>query len=246
MQMPATDGLSIGPRVARRSILILMALWLSPSLDAAEAEGEAQARTIVLVRHGHYAADPKADPFLGPGLTDLGVAQARLLGARLAGMPKAFDVVMASPMIRAQETARVIVADLGQAPIETVADLAECTPPTRRADVVAGTSAEDLADCARQLNRLFETQFRPAHGQPDRLLMVAHGNVTRYLITKVLGVDSKAWLEMSIGHTSMTTMRIEADGSYRLLGAGDVGHLPPNLQTGTISDPERNLAVPAE
>lgn len=246
MQMQATGELTVRLKVLRLSALVLTTLMLSSSLLAAEGEGEAQARTIVLVRHGHYAADPKADRFLGPGLTDLGVAQARLLGARLAGMPKPFDVVMASPMIRAQETARVIVADLDKAPIEAVADLAECTPPTRRADVVAGTRAEDLADCARQLDRLFEAQFRPAHGQPDRVLMVAHGNVTRYLITKVLGVDSKAWLEMSIGHTSMTTMRIEADGSYRLLGAGDVGHLPPNLQTGTIADPERDLAVPSE
>ena len=209
------------------------------------AAAEPAARTIVLVRHGHYAADPSADPELGPGLTDLGVAQARLLGARLKGLPH-FDQVLASPMTRAQETARVLVADLNEVPIETVADLAECTPPTRRSDITATIDTAELEACAKQLDRVFESRFKPAVGQADRLLLVCHGNVTRYLITRALGVDTKAWLEMSVGHTSMTTIRIEPDGSTRLIAAGDVGHLPPSLQTGTIADSDRNLLVPAK
>lgn len=225
-----------------RSLILLMLsavvapLWASPAAD------DAQTRTIVLVRHGQYADDPAADPVLGPSLTELGVAQARLLQARLSGMP-AFDRVLVSPMTRAQETARVLVSDLPSAPMETIADLAECTPPTRRTQVTATMKAEDLESCAKQLDRLFDAEFRPAVGQPDRLMLVCHGNVTRYLITKALGVDSKAWLEMSLGHTSLSTIRIEADGQYRLIAAGDVGHLPPNFQTGTNADPERSLEL---
>ncbi len=224
-----------------RLALLLLALAAPGQVFAA---AEPAARTIVLVRHGHYAPDPTADPELGPGLTDLGVAQARLLGARLKALPR-FDLVLASPMTRAQETARVLVEDLDQAPIESVADLAECTPPTRRSDITATIDAAELETCANQLDRVFDTRFKPAAGQADRLLMVCHGNVTRYLITRALGVDTMAWLEMSVGHTSMTTIRIEADGSTRLIAAGDVGHLPPSLQTGTIADIERNLLVPA-
>lgn len=202
------------------------------------------ARTIVLVRHGHYAADPKADPKLGPGLTPLGIAQAHLVGARLAGLPYPFDSVLVSPLTRAQQSARVIAEDLPGAKLQTVAGLEECTPPTRHKEITASMRPEDLAACAKQLDQLYTERFVPAQGQEAHELLVCHGNVTRYLITKALGVDTEAWLEMSVGHASITTIRIEADGSARLISAGDVGHLPPNMHTGASGDPERTLSAP--
>lgn len=221
--------------------LLLVSLLLSPWVTAAEPT--AATRTIVLVRHGHYAADPAADPKLGPGLTDLGIAQAHLVGARLAGLPDAFDSVLVSPLARAQQTAKVIAGDLDDAALQTVAELEECTPPTRRKEITATMKPEDLVACAAQLDRLFDQRFKPAQGASAQELLVCHGNVIRYLITKSLGVDTEAWLEMSVGHVSMTTIRIEADGSIKLIAAGDVGHVPPNLRTGATGDPERTLTV---
>jgi serine/threonine-protein phosphatase PGAM5 len=227
-----------------RALLFLVSLLLAnPCIHAADAKPAAATRTIVLVRHGHYAPDPAADAALGPALTPLGIAQAQLVGARLAGLPGKFDAVYASPMTRAQQTAKVIVADLDDAAIETLADLAECTPPTRRKEITAAMKPEELADCARQFDRLFAGQFKPASGAPKQELMVCHGNVIRYLITKALGVDTEAWLEMSVGHVSMTTILVEADGRFKLIAAGDVGHVPPNLRTGATGDPERALTV---
>jgi serine/threonine-protein phosphatase PGAM5 len=226
-----------------RPLLISWMLLVGSPLAAVQVEPDAAARTIVLVRHGHYAPDPSADAELGPALTDLGIAQARLVGARLAGLPEDFDAVLASPMTRAQQTAKVIVSDLDDAGIETVADLAECTPPTRRKEITADMKPEELAECASQFDRLFAARFKPAQGEARQELMVCHGNVIRYLITRALDVDTEAWLEMSVGHVSMTTIRIEADGSMKLIAAGDVGHLPPNLRTGATGDPERALTV---
>jgi serine/threonine-protein phosphatase PGAM5 len=230
--------------MARPLLFVVLLLLVCPSISATEVEPAAATRTIVLVRHGHYAPDPAADARLGPALTDLGVAQAHLVGARLAGLPEKFDSVYASPMTRAQETAKVIIGDLDNAPIETVADLAECTPPTRRKEITAAMKPEELTDCAQQFDRLFAEHFTPAPDAPRQELMVCHGNVIRYLITKSLGVDTEAWLEMSLGHVSMTTIRIEADGRMKLIAAGDVGHVPPNLRTGATGDPERALAAP--
>lgn len=224
-------------------LMLALALVLSDSSPAAEAAA-ASTRTIVLVRHGHYAPDPAADAKLGPALTDLGIAQAHLVGARLAGLPEKFDMVYASPMTRAQQTAKVIVGDLDNAAIETVADLAECTPPTRRKDITATMKPEELSECASQLDRLFAARFKPASGAPVQELLVCHGNVIRYLITKALAVDTEAWLEMSVGHVSMTTIRVEADGSTKVIAIGDVGHVPPNLRTGATGDPERALTLP--
>lgn len=226
--------------------LIGVLLLLSAGLvQAADKPAPAPVvHTIVLVRHGHYVADPAADPKLGPGLSPLGVAQAHLAGARLARGPLPFDKLYVSPMQRARDTAAAIGEDFPGRQFTVVDDLEECTPPTRRADIMAKEKPEDLAACQAQLDRIFATYFRAAQGKSQTDLFVCHGNVIRYLITRALGVDSQAWLEMSVGHASITTIRIKADGSMQVIAAGDVGHLPPNMLTGTSADPDRSLAVP--
>ena len=221
-----------------------VALAAALVLASAATLAAAAPRTLVLVRHGHYDADSKADPRWGPGLTPLGVAQARLTGARLAGLPFRFDAVLASPLTRARETAQVIASDLPGAKVEIVSELEECTPPTWRTAQVADEKPEEMAACAATLDKLFTERFVPSPDAERRDLLVAHGNVIRYLVTKALRVDTKAWLEMSIGHASLTTIRVEADGTLKVIAVGDVGHLPPNLQTGATGMPARDLAVP--
>lgn len=215
------------------------ALFAAP--DALTAAG---VRTLYLVRHGAYdEADPR-DEAVGRGLVPIGVAQAKALAARLRALPFGFDEIYASPLTRARETAAVIAADLDGAAVEILADLAECTPPTRRRDIMDRERPEDLAACTAQLERLAARLLTPsAHGDRHELV-VCHGNVTRWLVTRALGVDPAAWLGMSIGHASLTVIRIDAEGDPRLLAVGDVGHLPHNLQTGRLDDPDRSLEVP--
>ena len=236
----------------RRALFIAMA-WSAFGVGLAAAVAPATAppgpavppaaRTLYLVRHGAYDPKAAASDDLGPGLTPLGVAQVRLLGARLAPLPGRWDALLASPLRRAQETARVLAKDLNLT-IETVSELAECTPESRRPDINGAEKPEAMAACAAGLDKLFAARFKPADGAERRELLVCHGNVIRYLVTRALGVDSKAWLEMSIGHASVTVIRVEANGGVRVLSVGDVGHLPFNLQTGSVADPSRDLAVP--
>lgn len=227
-------------------IVLLIAVATATGTVAAEAPPvlPKAAIEIVLVRHGHYVADPAADEKLGPGLSPIGIAQARLAGARLHALPSRFDALYVSPMQRARDTAATIGADLPGQAFSVLADLEECTPPTRRAEVMAKEKPESLAACKAQLDRIFETRFRPAAGSPRTELMVCHGNVIRYLVTRALGVDTAAWLEMSVGHASLTRIRVEADGRFKVIAVGDVGHLPPNLLTGATGNPDRSLAVP--
>jgi serine/threonine-protein phosphatase PGAM5 len=221
---------------------LLLFLPLAP-VHAAEPPSPA-ARTIVLVRHGNYVNDPAADPRLGPHLSPIGVAQAHLVGARLAGLPTRFGALYASPLQRARDTAAVIAGDFPGRHFEVVDDLAECTPPTRRTEVTSHEKPEDMAGCQAQLDRVFARFFHPAAGHEETDLLVCHGNVIRYLVARALGVDTKAWLEMSPGHASITRIRIEADGRFKVIAVGDVGHLPPNLLTGATGDADRSLAVP--
>ncbi|MBS0555904.1 MAG: histidine phosphatase family protein [Proteobacteria bacterium] len=225
-------------------LLMVMCSCLIASAYADEPQAPA-ARTIILVRHGNYVEDASADAKLGPHLSPIGVAQAYLAGARLAGLPGHFDALLVSPMNRARDTAAAIAGSFPGRQFKVVDDLAECTPPTRRVEITAHEKPSDMAACAVRLDRVFATWFRPATGQEQIDLMVCHGNVIRYLVTRALGVDTKAWLEMSVGNASITRIRVERDGRFKVLSVGDVGHLPPNLRTGATGDADRSLAIPA-
>src|SRR3569623_585918 len=84
-----------------------IALLLGAALPASAADPPAM-HTIILVRHGQYDAVPGGDERTGMGLSALGVAQARLAGARLAAWPQRIDGLYASPLRRARETAATI------------------------------------------------------------------------------------------------------------------------------------------
>lgn len=229
-------------KAMRNRVLALLFIFTAFTAIAAEPEAQPAPRTIVLVRHGDYVADPQ-DSVPGPGLSPLGMAQAKLASARLAAMPDRFDVLYASPLTRAAETAALIASDL-EMRVATVSQLAECTPRTRRKEIIEKDRPEDLAACATRLDALFRERFVPARGTPRREIMVAHGNVIRYLVTRSLGVDTEAWLGMSVAHTSITTVLVEADGRFKVLSVGDIGHIPPNLQTGATGMTGKALTVP--
>ncbi len=237
-------------RGTRRSLLLtVFALWLAALGLAADLSAQAAVpsvappagvRTLYLVRHGAYDIDDPRDEAVGRSLLPIGVAQARLTGDRLRGLPFTFDAIVASPLTRARETAEVIATQLGGRALTIDPDLAECTPPTRRADIMAKEKPEELAACSAQLERVAARLLVPVSsgGGDRRELVVAHGNVIRWLVTRALAVDSEAWLGMSIGHASITVLSIDGKGMVRVLAVGDVGHLSPGLQTGAFGNRE--------
>jgi serine/threonine-protein phosphatase PGAM5 len=199
-------------------------------------------RTLYLVRHGAYVPDRNADPKFGPGLTPLGVAQARLIAARLSGSGVAFDSMTSSTLLRARETAAVMHETLTSVPLAQSPLISECTPPVLEA--TEGEAASERAECARQLDQAFAGFFTTVKGAKRNDILVAHGNVIRYLVVKALKVDPRAWLGMSVAHASLTVIQVQPDGSMKVLGVGDSGHIPsPLLSWGDQND--RQLVVPA-
>ena len=200
-------------------------------------------RTLYLVRHGAYDTRKKETQESVQSLTMLGLAQARLVADRLHGLPVAFSSFTASPVTRARQTAEIVHQSLPQLELQFEPLLAECTPPTWREDIMKGEKAESLAAAEQQLNAAFAKYFVPAEGGDRQDLMVCHANVIRYFVVKALGVDPRAWLGFSVPHCSITIIRVKADGTFRVFAVGDVGHIPPNLQSG-IGQPDPDLVLP--
>jgi serine/threonine-protein phosphatase PGAM5 len=109
---------------------------------------------------------------------------------------------------------------------------------------MAGEAKADLKACTKQLDEAFELYFAPSPDADRHDVIVCHGNVIRYFVTKVLGVDTDAWLGMSIGNCSLTVVTVNANGSMKLLSFSDVGHLTPNMTTRTSPGIPIDLEVP--
>lgn len=222
-------------KITTITLTLLLLICAVPSLAENEGDG---VRTIYLVRHGFYDIKDDADPDVGKALVPLGVAQARLVGARLRGLPVDIDAIYTSTMTRARQTARVINEEFPHLDLQKTRILRECTPTTRREDIMARLEPGEAAECEVQLEQAFKEFFIPSPNEDRHEILVCHGNVIRYLVTRVQGVDPHSWLMMSLGNCSMTVIRIKADGSFKILAVGDVGHLPPNMQTGLYNDAE--------
>jgi len=223
--------------------LSLVSISCSAGEEPVKTDG---VRTVYLIRHGEYDHEDERDPDIGKALVPLGVAQARIVGARLRGFPVEMTSLYSSTMTRARQTALVIGEEFPELELQTSRLIRECTPPTWREDVMADETEADLEACTEQLEEAFPLYFAPSPDADRHDIVVCHGNVIRYFVTKVLKVDSMAWLGMSIGNCSLTVVTVNADGSMKLLSYGDVGHLPPNLTTRTAPGQPIELAVPGE
>ncbi len=74
------------------------------------------ANLLVLVRHGQSEWNEK-NLFTGwrdPGLTEQGKAEAKEAGEAMKAAGLSFDVAFTSDLSRAQETNRIMLAELGQ------------------------------------------------------------------------------------------------------------------------------------
>ncbi len=185
-------------------------------------------RTIFLVRHGEYDLRDPRSPYIGRGLVPLGIAQARLVAARLRAYPFRFDSLYSSTMTRAYETALVINQYLPYLRLKRSPLISECTPPSRHLRRLDPIRAEQ---CRQRLEAAFKKLFVPSPAGDRHDIIVCHGNVIRYFVTRVLGVDPSSWINMSIYNCSLTVVRIYPNRRMKLVSYNDIGHIPPNMQT---------------
>jgi serine/threonine-protein phosphatase PGAM5 len=229
------------------NVLILISFFfLSSSFCQNFDSNKKGTRTIYLIRHGDYNQTDEQDEFIGNELTPLGISQARLLAARLKAMPVEFSSLTSSTMTRARQTAMILNQEFPEFDLKQNELICECTPPSWRKDVMAGVDTTEKEKCVENLEKAFKEFFVPSPDENDRNdIVVCHGNVIRYFVTKVLKVDPMSWLQMSITNCSLTIIRIMPDGIMKLDTFSDYGHIPENMRTFTGGENEsKELVIP--
>jgi len=229
--------------------LILLLLVFSTDCFSQNTDADAKGiRTVYLIRHGEYDQADTSDSDIGKKLTPLGIAQARLVSARLKEMPVEFTSLTSSTMTRARETAMVINEEFPMLALIQDSLICECTPPSWRKELMAGVDTTEREICIANIELAFNKYFIPSTDEDARHdLIICHGNVIRYFVTKVLNVNALSWLEMSITNCSLTIIRILPDGRKKLDTFSDYGHIPENMRTFTGGENEmKKLVVPKD
>ena len=234
-----------------KSLLILFLLAINlPGINYSQSINveEKGIRTIYLIRHGQYDQSDERDEYTGKGLVPLGIAQTRLLAARLKAMSIEFNSLTSSTMTRAKQTAMIINQEFPELELKQSELICECTPPTWRKDIMVDTDTLELSECIENLEKAFQRFFISSPDEKDRNdIIVCHGNVIRYFVTKVLKVDTMAWLQMSISNCSLTIFRILPDGTMKLDAFSDYGHIPDNMRTFTGgNNKSKKLLLPGD
>ena len=224
-------------KITRTIVFIILFFTAFAFINSTQLKAQEKSkgvRTIYLIRHGEYSSPYNNAPDAELVLTPLGIAQARLVSARLKTMNINFNSLISSTMTRAKQTTVVISQDFPELKPELSDLVRECTPPSWRKDIMAGVDTTEREECAKNLDWAFQKYFIPSPDDKDRNdIIVGHGNGIRYFVTEVLKVDTNAWLQMSISNCSLTIVRILPDGTMKLDSFSDYGHIPENMRTFT-------------
>ncbi|GAB4516094.1 MAG: hypothetical protein OHK0046_20760 [Anaerolineae bacterium] len=164
----------------------------------------------------------------------------------MALKPYVFDTIYHSTMNRAVQTARIIAQALPEADLHPTPLLRECVPslPVRLAQAYAVSKGRpqptvvNTQRCLQRLESAFDEHFLPAIPDEDlsaptvaRDLLVCHGNIIRYFVTRVLQADPALWVNMAVHNCGITIVHIQESGQMTLISHNDTGHLPDTLRT---------------
>ena len=183
-------------------------------------------RLLVLVRHGQSEWNLK-NLFTGwrdVDLTEAGIAEARSAGRKLKGLGLSFDVAYTSALVRAQNTLKLALEELGQTGLEERRDQAlnerdygdlsglnkddarekwgeEQVHVWRRSYDVNPPGGESLRDTGARVWPYYMTRILPVVMRGRRVLVSAHGNSLRALVMVLdrLTPDAVTKLELATG-----------------------------------------------
>jgi broad specificity phosphatase PhoE len=188
-------------------------------------------RYLYLVRHGQYDSSQPAPDHLEGGLTKLGHKQAEKTAKYLAHLP--ISALHISSLRRTSETAQPFLALFPDLKPNYTKRLWECVPycsPEMR-PLFAEIPDSQLAVEQAQAQQAYEYYLKPTRGKDRHEIIVAHGNIIRYFVARVLGAHPSIWLNMESRNCGITRMAIDHHGYASLISYNELGHLPATWHT---------------
>lgn len=197
-------------------------------------------RELILVRHGETDANQEKR-FQGHQdvpLNDAGIGQAARLARRMTW--ETVDAVYSSDLIRARQTAEVIATALGL-PTRLLPELREIDVGRavgwtreelrRRHPELFGEAwaqapfpgGESYEQMAGRLERAVQRMEADRPG--DKVLAVTHGGAIRSLLSRLTGIPLHTLVGVVVANTSLTRLRRDRSGAWRLHVLNDAAHL---------------------
>ena len=193
--------------------------------------------TLILVRHGQSEWNLK-NLFTGwknPGLTDLGIEEAKKAGQALKARGTVPDAYFTSALSRAQRTLDLMLEEMGITDLTIVrshklnerdyGDLSglnkddarekwgeEQVHIWRRSYDVPPPGGESLKDTAARVLPYYEAEIAPLLKAGKTVLVTAHGNSLRALVMKLEGLDEDAILKREIATGAPIVYGIDESG----------------------------------
>ena len=176
---------------------------------------------LVLIRHGEsqWNLENRFTGWVDVPLTPKGEEEARAAGQKLKTFQ--FDCAFTSVLIRAQNTLRIVLEEIGQTGIPIKEDKAlnermygelqglnkaetaknfgdEQVKIWRRSFDVPPPGGESLKDTAARVLPYYESRILPELLANKKVLVVAHGNSLRSLVMRLEDLSREAVLELNI------------------------------------------------
>lgn len=176
---------------------------------------------LVLLRHGEsqWNLENRFTGWVDVPLSPKGEEEAREAGQKLQAFR--FDCAFTSVLMRAQNTLRIVLEEIGQTGIPIKEDKAlnermygelqglnkaetakkfgdEQVKIWRRSFDVPPPGGESLKDTAERVLPYYESQIRPELLANKTVLVVAHGNSLRSLVMRLEDLSREAVLELNI------------------------------------------------
>jgi probable phosphoglycerate mutase len=201
--------------------------------------------TLLLARHGATAFSVEKR-FSGIGgidmpLNDLGNAQAEALAREIAERGGA-DVIVASPLLRTQQTAAYVSEAIG-VPVELDEGFAECAfgewdaftftevrerwPEQLDAWLASTDVAPPGGESFAEVNRRVEAARRGVleRHAGKRVIIVAHVTPIKVMVSQALETDLTLLFKMELSPCSLTTLAWFPDGNASMFGFSEAAHL---------------------
>ena len=195
-------------------------------------------RNLILVRHGQSEWNSK-NLFTGwkdPGLTELGVKEAKDAGILIANKGILFDLMYTSMLTRAQKTGDLILQEMRHPEITIIKNEAlnernygslaglnkddarkkwgdDQVHIWRRSFDIPPPDGESLKDTAERVLPYFKSEIMPKVIEGSSILIAAHGNSLRSLIMDLDSISSEEIVNLEIPTGAPIQYIFNEDGS---------------------------------